>query len=243
MPDNETARRDQRGMSRRQLIQASVAAGAAAWAAPVIIDSLASPAGAVTRACPKGSKAYVLLYSPPGTTAGSDPVRDRPADYGNSFNVPGDTLCLVQSPVCPPGNLPAVWTTMFNVSMTVTGPLISHYIDVASPGAVTITLAADSCCNISNVQAHVHRYAAATNPDCPTPYCQTATAGGTYLQVTAGGYGTKTVTVKPVGTNVCTSPSSPIHWGSPNTDADCGTTGTQTSGQPYGYMVVELNCL
>jgi hypothetical protein len=36
------------GLSRRQMIKASAAAGAAAWTAPVIIDSLTSPAAAAT---------------------------------------------------------------------------------------------------------------------------------------------------------------------------------------------------
>ena len=37
---------ERRGLSRRQMIQASAVAGAAAWTAPVIIDSLTSPAAA-----------------------------------------------------------------------------------------------------------------------------------------------------------------------------------------------------
>ena len=37
---------DRGGLSRRQLIKASAVAGAAAWTAPMIIDSLSSPAAA-----------------------------------------------------------------------------------------------------------------------------------------------------------------------------------------------------
>ena len=37
-----------RGLNRRQMIKASAAAGVAVWTAPVIIDSLASPAAAAT---------------------------------------------------------------------------------------------------------------------------------------------------------------------------------------------------
>jgi hypothetical protein len=44
-------RRHRGGMSRRDLIKASALAGAAAWTAPVLIDSLASPAAAGTPAC------------------------------------------------------------------------------------------------------------------------------------------------------------------------------------------------
>jgi hypothetical protein len=39
---------ERKGLSRRDMIKASAAAGAAAWTAPVIVDSLASPAAAVT---------------------------------------------------------------------------------------------------------------------------------------------------------------------------------------------------
>ena len=47
---------ERKGLSRRQMIKASAVAGAAAWTAPVIIDSLASPAAAGSVVCP-----------PPGT--------------------------------------------------------------------------------------------------------------------------------------------------------------------------------
>jgi len=40
--------RVQRGLDRRDLIRRAVAAGAVAWTAPVLIDSLASPAAAAT---------------------------------------------------------------------------------------------------------------------------------------------------------------------------------------------------
>jgi len=40
--------RSQQGLTRREMIRAAAVAGAAAWTAPVIIDSLASPAAAFT---------------------------------------------------------------------------------------------------------------------------------------------------------------------------------------------------
>lgn len=234
--DGVEAETGRSGLSRRDLIKRSAVAGAVAWSAPMIIDSLTSPAAALT--CPSGGRAYVLLYSPSGTTNNTDPVRDRPADYNAGFSSGG---CDLQAPNCAPSNLPAVWTTMAAVDMTVTGPRLIHQIASISQGAVTITLAPTSCCTISNVKAHVHRYGAATNPDCPNPYCQTATSGGTYFQLTGGAYGTKTVTVRPSTSVVC-SGGQQVHWGSPNTDSGCGTTGSQTSGQPLGYMIVELQC-
>ena len=45
------AERDARGLSRRQLIEASAAAGAAAWTAPLIVESLTSPAAAFSGDC------------------------------------------------------------------------------------------------------------------------------------------------------------------------------------------------
>lgn len=42
---------ERRGLSRRDMIRASAIAGAAAWTAPVIIDSLSSPAAAFSGTC------------------------------------------------------------------------------------------------------------------------------------------------------------------------------------------------
>lgn len=47
------------GISRRSLIKRAAAAGAVAWTAPVVIESLTSPAGAVSPVC----KAYYLKMS------------------------------------------------------------------------------------------------------------------------------------------------------------------------------------
>ena len=46
---------ERKGLSRRDLIKASAVAGAAAWTAPVIIDSLASPAAAGSVCQPPGT--------------------------------------------------------------------------------------------------------------------------------------------------------------------------------------------
>jgi hypothetical protein len=56
--------RNGRGLSRRELIKASAAAGAAAWTAPMIVDSLVSPAAAVSTPCASSltcSWIYVLF--------------------------------------------------------------------------------------------------------------------------------------------------------------------------------------
>lgn len=52
-----------RGLSRRQMIKASAVAGAAAWTAPVIIDSVSSPAlGAVASGCSGNSVTLSWIY-------------------------------------------------------------------------------------------------------------------------------------------------------------------------------------
>ena len=48
---DEVEQGERNGLSRRQMIMASAAAGAAAWTAPVIVDSLSSPAAAVSAQC------------------------------------------------------------------------------------------------------------------------------------------------------------------------------------------------
>jgi hypothetical protein len=74
-PDKEPARR---GVDRRRMIKAAVVAGATAWTAPVIIDSLASPAAAIT------ATGCYDLYIPLGTGAAGTCVTATPtADPNN----------------------------------------------------------------------------------------------------------------------------------------------------------------
>jgi hypothetical protein len=59
----------QRGLTRRQMIRASAVAGAAAWTAPMIVDSLASPAAAASGGSTIGcSWAYVFFKKPADST-------------------------------------------------------------------------------------------------------------------------------------------------------------------------------
>ena len=57
---------DKRGLSRRTMIKRAAAAGAIAWTAPVILDSLSSPAAAVS--VPAGCYGYVFFLSASGST-------------------------------------------------------------------------------------------------------------------------------------------------------------------------------
>jgi hypothetical protein len=69
------------GMSRRDLIRASAIAGAAAWTAPVIIDSLSSPAAAGSGGVPVGCSWFYVLYK----RAGSDVVYWTSADDSSAL--------------------------------------------------------------------------------------------------------------------------------------------------------------
>jgi len=62
-----------RGLNRRQMIKASAVAGAAAWTAPMIIDSLTSPAAAFSGPC---TKYYVKLAIRYGQNSNYDHLGD-----------------------------------------------------------------------------------------------------------------------------------------------------------------------
>ena len=237
-----------RRLSRRKMIRAAGIAGAAAWTAPVIIDSLASPAAAAT--CPAGNFAYVVLYSPPGS-AGQLLDRPGPDSGGGSGPGPGGT-CSFTGPGadCLHSNPAAVRSTAAGIGLIIVPTNISHNITQLSQAPVELSLAATSCCVITNVKAHVHRFGAATGTtppnDCPDTYCQPATTNGPYLRLTAGAYNTRSVTVAPnLSPTACDAPAQSVHWGSPNQDSDCqaaaGANG-YANGQPFGYMLIELNC-
>jgi hypothetical protein len=89
----------QGGMSRRDLIKASALAGAAAWTAPVIIDSLASPAAAesvvLDRASVPCSWIYLIWTPDGGTTINYTGFKhgDTGSTCTPSANPKGDTAC------------------------------------------------------------------------------------------------------------------------------------------------------
>jgi hypothetical protein len=81
---------ERRGLSRRQMIKASAVAGAAAWTAPVIVDSLASPAAAVS-----GCKPYWMKL----TAGGGCNSNCFGAGSGVSFPLGGNPVGSGSSPV------------------------------------------------------------------------------------------------------------------------------------------------
>ncbi len=78
------------GLSRRELIRGAAAAGAAAWSAPIIVGSIASPAAAATPAC---NKFYIKLRVP--TT-----YVDRTGNGHDEWEVTDDPYCFDAAPSC-----------------------------------------------------------------------------------------------------------------------------------------------
>jgi hypothetical protein len=243
MPDTDgrSTEATERGLSRRQMIKASAVAGAAAWTAPVIIDSLRSPAAAESfPPCPEVGDYYVALHSANGN------LQDRATSWDTSFTASslyGGGSCTQGSPgaSCAPSS-GYIRTTANVIRLTTTNQNISHNVTQQETGAVMLTLDATSCCTITRVVAHVHRFGAPTLPnDCPSDYCQEA--GSTYLP--ASGIGTKSVTLNPSRTSsLCNNNG--IHWGSPNDQTSCNSQpggNGYSNGQPFGYLLIEVHCV
>jgi hypothetical protein len=243
----ESPRGKSKGLSRRQLIKASAAAGAVAWTAPAIIDSLASPASAFTPPpCPNG-KAYAVVYSPPGAAGVLvDRLPDTngfgtPPTVNNCTNLPPSALCSTMQVAG------RTRTYAGSVALQVNHRNISHDITEQFNGlnnAVDITLDPTSCCTIEKVFAYVHKFQAASQggSDCPTPYCQEAlTTAGAYLLKTVNSAKSWTVTPSS-NSSLCGGVG--VHWGSPNLDQQCAgyDSAAQSDGQPFGYMLILLDC-
>jgi hypothetical protein len=148
---------DGQGLSRRQLIKASAVAGAAAWTAPMIIDSLSSPAAALSGSInfdgasyaiivfDKGGTRYVLKIGGPSpstcaNTAGfSGDVADNAnigTCHGSTFKIAGGDLATVSGTGITPYNL-SNCPFLFNASgVTVTAdPSITLIFGVAHAGS------------------------------------------------------------------------------------------------------------
>ena len=179
-------------LTRRELVRRAAKVGAVVWTAPLIIDSLASPAAAAT--CPPGN--YNVVYQ------GSLSVRSPASGTG----------CTASGT-----NLPTAALVASTVGLTATGGPITHL--QQAPGQVNpvrLTISTGCSCRITSVYAHVHRIGASTSPDCPNPACQPASAvGSAPLRVTAGALGSGTVTVAPNQPSLLCGGVG-IHWGSPN---------------------------
>jgi hypothetical protein len=99
---DEVEQGERNGLSRRQMIKASAVAGAAAWTAPVIIDSLASPAAAASNCTGTSvtmSWIYILFQRPAASGGGifvtGFSTGDTACNSGGKNN--GGTRCNTQS--------------------------------------------------------------------------------------------------------------------------------------------------
>jgi hypothetical protein len=134
---DDDARR--RGLSRRRMIKASAVAGAAAWTAPVIIDSLASPAAAASGCT--GNKYYMKLVGRgtgaggsyhPGDCYNAAPLCNNTTKFLTGGNAPDSSVCNQNNNytwVCTSGSPPNNHTNKFR----------SGFVD--NNGTYTITLA------------------------------------------------------------------------------------------------------
>jgi hypothetical protein len=156
------------GLNRRQMIKAAGIAGAAAWTAPMIIDSLSSPAaaGTVTPGCYR----FWLPFNTCTLTA-TDPV--------GGACTPSDATCTSTNASVPAG--------------AVTPPACPTN-DSQTP--VTISVNGGISCRITSVSAYVHHGNTGLGPF--SAQCRTATTNGTVGNTTFGfGSGNKSVTVTP----------------------------------------------
>jgi hypothetical protein len=136
-----------RGPSRRQMIKASAVAGAAAWTAPVIIDSLSSPAAAASGCT--GDKYYMKLVGrgsgagsayDPGDCYNAAPLCNNTTKYLTGGNAPDSTVCSQNDNytwVCTSGSPPNNHTGKFRSSFVDSNP--GH----PNSGTYTVTLAAN----------------------------------------------------------------------------------------------------
>jgi hypothetical protein len=213
-------------VARRQMLKRAAAVGAAAWTAPLIVESVTNPAGALT--CARGS--FFVVYQLGLSTR--TPLGLCPNESG-ATNIAASAVGL---------------TAAFTGSCTGSTGSIAH---VASTDGncqpVRLTLTGGCSCTITSVTAHVHRRGAPVGPpDCPSPGCQTATATGTpALLVTGGVLGTTAVTVAPNYTSSLCSGAG-IHWGRPLAAAgDSASNNPPTpagAGTTNGYLVVRITC-
>ena len=104
------------GVDRRTLITRAAALGAAAWTAPVILDSLASPAGALT---PAGCSLYVITWTPTGS--GSCDSAPRTIVGSGTCADPTSTTCVNCPTGCTNGTVWTRATVAGTANPTITG--------------------------------------------------------------------------------------------------------------------------
>jgi hypothetical protein len=123
---------DSKGLSRRQMIRSAAVAGAAAWTAPVIIDSLSSPAAAVTVG---PCNYYVFLIRRDGASANCNIVNNAPvppSGTGSCASTPGNNIGVCTSYVRQTSASTPVTITL--TSCTVSSDTATVVFSTTSPG-------------------------------------------------------------------------------------------------------------
>ena len=212
-------------MSRRALIRKAGVAAAIGWTAPLIIESLASPAGAVsaTPGC------YWVAYQQTTPRGGAN-------DTANHFSemalLADGTYAFCQPPVCPSTGLkPVKNVSAASVGLSVSGGPIYHQSlsGATTRQPATFTIAGGFSCRIVGVNAVLDQEGTGNGGNC--------FGTATNLLVGPGSLGTTTVTVTP-GTTVAFTPGQ-LHWGA------FGGAGPPTSPSGAvldGYIVVTIQC-
>jgi len=156
MADRDDTNRS-RALSRRQMIRASAVAGAAAWTAPAIVDSLTSPAAAMTlQSSPLlcsnlyvvftyHHATYVMRVNQGSSTCAGSNNTSNDATFstvcnGVTYDNLGDAFTLQADgdPITPWGNLPAC-STLFTISgnvVTATDPAVTIVFTLAHNGTI-----------------------------------------------------------------------------------------------------------
>jgi len=206
-------------LARRSLLKKAAIAGAAAWTAPLVLQSVTNPAGALT--CAQGS--YHVVYE-------EGLVQRTPtANTGCTHSGTNTTAAAI--------GLSVSFGTSAAGTCGSTNASIAHIAsDTGNCRPVVISVAGGCECTITSVWAHVHNRSANNCPQQSSNYCwnggQARTgmpAGRIPLRIVSGAFGTSAVTVQPNYNNstVCSGEDG-IHWGSPNAED--------------GYLVVNVTC-
>ena len=211
-------------MSRRALIRRTGVAAAIGWTAPLIIESLASPAGAVSAA----PGCYWIAW------------QQNVANVANSFTTPATTNFCTPANCTAPAAIPAN-ATAASVGLSATGGPINHVAAGKGNGnAVTFTIAGGYSCRIVGLVAVEDQVGTGQYGGCYQPV-PSPPAAQPNMTITAGAFNTKTITVDPTDVAFAAGVTT-AHWGA-NGTAPNGTPPTSPTGAvTNGYIVVTVQC-
>jgi len=164
-----------RGMSRRQLIRNAGIAGAAAWTAPIIIDSVSSAAMATVGSACAGGKYYMKIVGRGQGAGGSytagdcytaAPACSNTTDFNTGGNSPNNSVCSTNSNytwVCTGGSTHGAkfWSSFVNSNPGAGNDGV---------GTFTVTLATNCTFQSTTTYKSVGNYDFDSDQHCvPTP--------------------------------------------------------------------------